>query len=105
MPPVVADYIGGIVRTLLAAALGYLVQHGLVSADATTQMVTWLTGVILVILWSVWQKYGAKQLQLTAQTMPTGATEAEVRKKVIAGDGVPSVLTAVAAVPVPVIKP
>jgi hypothetical protein len=96
MPPIVADYLGSIVRTLLAALLGYLVKRGLVDAQTTASMVTYLSGILLVLGWSLWQKYGAKLMLLTAQSLPSGMTEEAVQKTLVARKTLgtaPSVMT------------
>ena len=101
MPEILKKYLGSIIRTLLTSALAFLVQKGYVSESDTTEMVMWLTGVILVLLWSLYEKYSSQLQTLTALTMPQGATLEHVKEKIASPATVnPSVMTPVDEVPV-----
>lgn len=82
MPKVLQDYLGGIVRTLLMGGLTYFVKEGYISEDQTVELATWLTGTILIVGWSLYQKTISKRRQLVAQTMGPGVTEAQVIQEV-----------------------
>src|SRR5580704_15403585 len=100
MPPILYDYLFGIIRAVLAGLLGTLVAKGWATQDTTTQVITWLAGITVIALWSIWQKYGAKLLQVTAQTMPAGVSQAAVQAKINSGAPLPSVMTGANTVPV-----
>lgn len=70
----ILQIIGGIVRAVLAAYGGKLVESGLITADQLSQGIGAVI-VLLTILWSVWQKR-------RAATTPGGPynPHAEVRK-------------------------
>lgn len=60
MPPILVNIISGLVRTAVAAGLGYLVKKGIIlspDSSTTTEVVTYLTGVMAVAAWSIWEKY------------------------------------------------
>jgi hypothetical protein len=70
----ILQIVGGIVRTVLAAYGGKLVESGLITSDQLSQGIGAVV-VLLTLLWSVWQKR-------RAATTPGGAfnPNAEVRK-------------------------
>jgi uncharacterized membrane protein YdjX (TVP38/TMEM64 family) len=70
----IIQIVGGIVRTVLAAYGGKLVESGLITADQLSQGIGAII-VVLTLLWSIWQKR-------RAATTPGGAfnPNAEVRK-------------------------
>jgi hypothetical protein len=101
MPPIVYDFLFGLIRHGLTFLGGWLVERGLATTDQTNQLVEGVAVFLVGVLWSLWQKYGAKRKQLTAQTMPAGATETQVNAKIAAGV-VPSVLTGIDTTPMAV---
>lgn len=70
MPPILVSIISGLVRTAVAAGLGYLAHKGVIAApdsSVTTEIVTYVTGIVLVAGWSIWEKYGAHSKLAEAQ--------------------------------------
>lgn len=69
MSPIFVSIVGGIVRTLVAAGLGYLAHKGVIASDSAsiTEAVTYITGIALVVLWSIWEKYGTHLKVIQAQ--------------------------------------
>lgn len=60
MPPIFVSIISGLVRTAVAAGLGYLVKKGIIlspDSSATAEVVTYVTGILAVAAWSIWEKY------------------------------------------------
>jgi hypothetical protein len=96
--------LGGILRTVLAAGMAsfvaWLAKHGFaIESTQAEQMVTWITGILLIAGWSVWQKVWAHRLINTGASA-ANLTVAQVENRV--SDGLaPSVLTPKDAIPMP----
>lgn len=88
MPVLLAEFLGAILRVLLAGAAGFFVQRGILTQGQSDTMVLAFTGWLLVAGWSVWNKYRGRVKFMTALE---STTEAEVKEKIAAGDGSPIV--------------
>lgn len=82
MPTILSAALGAILRHVLTMGAGYLVAQGIWTKDESALYVGGATIFLLTLGWSVWQKVSAKRLQLVAQTMGPGVTEAQVIREV-----------------------
>ena len=89
MNPFLNEILGSIIRTGVAFVLGWFVNHQLITSDQATAWATGITGAVLILLWSIWQKYRSRQKLLTAMASPAGATERRIEASVAAGDAPP----------------
>jgi hypothetical protein len=89
MNPFISDVIGAIVRTVIAALLGMLVNQQLITHDQAEAWVTGITGAVIVLGWSIIRKYLTRQKLLTALASNAGTTEHEVEQLVKAGSAPP----------------
>ena len=108
MPSLYLDLVGALVRGLLQVLLGGLIAHHYLTVDQAGQLVSSLVvpivgvlGVVATLVWSWWKTWSQKRLQLVAQTMPAGSTEAAVKRQIASGAPVPSVLTSPTSIPIP----
>lgn len=93
IPTFVQQIIGTVVRAALVWLAAWLAtRHVTISDSQVLQLAAWATPLLAALAWSVWQKYGARQKQLVAQTMRAGVTEAQVESRLANGPA-PSVLT------------
>lgn len=85
--------VGTFVRAALVFASGWMAAHGGPSYtdDQLAKAVTSVTPVVVAVAWSIWQKYRARQKQLTAAAIGP-ASENLVALLVGAGQA-PSVLS------------
>ena len=96
MNPFAQQIIGAIIRTAvvwLAAKFG-----AEVSDDQVTSFVAQATPIVLVLAWSLWQKYHGRQKLLTALSRSRGMTENEIEREVSAGYA-PTVTTPKTSIP------
>ena len=93
----IKKYLGSLIRGLLAGVLPFLVANGVSEADSQ-QFITILAGLVVALVWSIWEKRYSRKETLMAAAMPGPSSLAEVKAKV--ADGLaPSVDTPVDAVP------
>jgi len=96
MSPFVQQIIGALVRTAivwLAAKFG-----STISEDKAVELTAQIAPVVIVIAWSIYQKYRGRLKLLTAQVTPAGKSEAQIDAIVDAGNA-PSVMTGKHEVP------
>jgi hypothetical protein len=79
--------LGALLRMLLLAAFGALIQRGVWTTGQVDQLALGLAGFISVACWALWNHYKNRLKFLTALETPAGATECEVVAKVNAGLG------------------
>lgn len=82
MNPLLQQFLGGLLRTGLQWLAAGLVAKGVFTPD---QMEAFITGAILAILtfsWSMWVKYKGRLRFLKAMEMPSGVSEAQVKREV-----------------------
>lgn len=96
--PFVQKLIGSVVRALLVGAGGYLVAKAVASEADVSGIVESLTPILAGLVWSFYEKYNSRQKLLTAQVMPAGATEEQVKAQ-IKFVGAPPVTLAIDQVP------
>ena len=100
MPTIYRDWLYAVLRHLLTAGGGWLIHNGYASSDVLTpQLLSGMAMLLGGVLLSAYQKYTAKQVQLTAQVTQHLATEDSIKAKVEWG-GAPSVFTPPDTVPV-----
>lgn len=87
MSPLLASFLGAILRHGLTLLAGYFVAHGYFSQGDAVNYVAGFIAFLLGLGWSLWQKYGSRIAFLTALQAPPNATEADVQAKIAAGIG------------------
>lgn len=94
MPTIIQQWIGVLVRAAILMITTWVAAHGGPSFtnDQVTKVVTDITPVLAVLLWSFWQKYKSRQKLLTAQASPIRLSERHVEMLVASGQA-PSVMT------------
>lgn len=105
MNPLFQKFAGGIARTLLASALvpvvHWLTVHGYVNGTDAQQFDTWLTGVIIVSGWSLYQKHTEQLKLLVAASAHAVVTEQQVENTIKSGVPLPPATTPKDEVPKP----
>jgi hypothetical protein len=86
MPTFLGDALGALIRWGLTLLLGGLVTHGIWTQVQFDNLAVGLTGAILVLAWSLWQKYGAIWWQHVALSASPATTPTQLAQKV--DDGV-----------------
>ncbi len=90
--PLLAAAIGSVLRFVLAAAFGFLVQRGIWSeAEAALYLSAAVAG-LLGLGWSLYQKYSSRLKLLTALAKPPATSEEQVEKMVAQGQAPPASL-------------
>ncbi len=103
MLPLYRDQILGVLRHFLTIGAGMLITHGmLTTALVSPELIAGAAVALLTIGMSMYQKFTARRVLVTALAYPVPATEALVQSKIDLGMPVPSVLTPPDVVPVPV---
>lgn len=97
MNPFLQQVLGTIVRTVVVWLAGKVGAE--VSDDQVTQITAQVVPVLLVLGWSLWQKYRNRQKLLTALGSSHRLTEHEVEAMVSAGEA-PTITTPKTAVPI-----
>lgn len=97
MPVFIQQVVGGLLRTTIAGALGWLVINGWITDQVATEFTAALVSLILVVAWSAWEKYANRKKLMVALTVPEGTTEAKV-ERIVKAEGAPSVMTSKDAV-------
>lgn len=87
MNPMIVTMLGSLLRALLLAAFGGLIDRGIWSTDQVEWLAVGLAGFVLTWGWALWKHYKSRIKFLTALETPAGATEAEVVAKISAGFG------------------
>lgn len=95
-----APFLKQIVSALVRIAIVWLATKfgASVSDDQVTQLTAQIAPVLLVVAWSLYDKYHGRLKLLTAAAAPYAVTEAQVERAVAAGDA-PSVLTPKRSIP------
>lgn len=101
MNPMAAAALGSVARFGLALAAGYLVRAGIWTDANATLYVEAATLGLISLGWSQWQKYHGRRKLVVALTLPP-TTEKHVELTIASGVPLPSVLTPVDVVPMPV---
>lgn len=70
----------GAVRHAFSGAFQYLVLKGWIVEGDAAQLMTVIATNVAVIGWSLWQKYGARKLFVTALKAPANTTEEQVKE-------------------------
>ena len=88
MSPLLAEFIGAVVRFLLTAAGAALVSRNVITADQVPHFVDGFVGPVLSGLlmvaalgWSLWHKYWSRLKLRAARELPAGADDADVLNK------------------------
>lgn len=93
MNPLLQSFLGSLLRSLLFAGAGYLVNAGVITHGEADQYITAFILFILPLGWSLWEKSQARKKLLTALILPPGTTENEVREYIKAGGVTPATNT------------
>lgn len=89
MNPFVQDIGGAVVRTLIGIMLGWLVKQQLITGEQAEAWITGLSGAVIILAWSLYQKYTSRQKLVTALASPAGSTERRVEQVISEGDAPP----------------
>lgn len=83
MPPVVKLILQAVVKVAVVWLAGFLAAHAnlTLSEAQIGALVTYLTPVALVLVWSIMQHFRNRKLLLTALMTPWAMTEREVRDR------------------------
>lgn len=101
MNPMLFEFLKALFRYALSPVFAYLVAKGVIQTDEAE---TYMLGFILFViplLWAWFDQWRKRRWQLTAQAMPAGATEQEV-KDVAKRGGAPSVSMKIDESPAPI---
>lgn len=85
MPTYLSAALGAVIRWALMLVLAPLVSKGILTDGQTSDLVIGVTGAVIVLLWSLYQKYGAQWWAMLALQQPAGTTPAELGTKVDTG--------------------
>lgn len=92
MNPILEKMLGSIIRHVLTLVVPFFVARGIWTPEEATGYVTAAVAAILVIGWSLWEKFSSQRNLVTALTMPANSTQAQVETKVKSGDTPPVTL-------------
>jgi hypothetical protein len=76
--PLLASFIGGLLRQALVGVSGYLVARGIFTQDEMTNYVSAFVAFAIGFGWMLWVKYRDRIKLLSALTLDTPATEAQL---------------------------
>jgi hypothetical protein len=85
MNPVLQQAALSILRWGLTLFAGWLTQHGWSDANAP-EYITAGAVALLALGWSIWQKYHAQVVTMTALAMPKGSTPEDLHESVTLGN-------------------
>jgi len=85
MAQLIAIMLGALLRMLLLAASGALIQRGVWTEDQVGQLALGLAGFVMVAAYALWNHYKNRLKFLTALETPPGTTEAKVDATIKAG--------------------
>jgi hypothetical protein len=92
MNPILASFIGSLLRYALMLLVPYFVKHGIFTESVAEGYVEAAVAGLLALGWSWWKIHGNRVKLLTALSLPQGSTENDVKAAVASG-AAPSVLT------------
>ena len=85
MSPLLAEFIGAVVRFLLTAAGAALVSRNIISAEQLPRFIEGFSGPLLsavlmaaALVWSLWHKYWSRLKLLAARELPAGADDEQL---------------------------
>lgn len=102
MNPLASEAVASILRSILKIAAGYLVAKGVWTGGDAATYVSAAALALVGLGWSYWTTYASRLKLLTALTLPTPKTEAQLTDHIAAGLPVPKVTTPITVVPVAV---
>ncbi len=77
------EILGTLVRAVLMVLAGWMIEHGVWTAEQAGRYVPYLSGGVVVLLvavgWGVWQKVKARAKFLLALESPQGTSEAAIK--------------------------
>lgn len=82
MPQFVKDIIGSVVRHALQGVIIWLVAKGWITEDQGSELILAIIAGVVLLAWSIWQKYGGNLKFFTA--LEATSTSAEVVQEKIA---------------------
>jgi hypothetical protein len=87
MDPLVAEFIGAVLRWLLTSIGAYLVAHHVITADQSDRFASALIPHLLLwapvaggLVWSLWAKYRSRLKFIAAADAPKGASEDSINQ-------------------------
>lgn len=98
MNPMVTEIIGSVVRWGITALVALLAGKSLLTPEqsaklSSPEVILYVTGIVVPLAWSIYQKYVSRQKLLTGLASPNGTTEAEVEQQVKSGVVTPPPVT------------
>lgn len=85
MNPLLQQFIGAILRHVLTFIGAWFVTQGILKPAQVDEMIAGAIVFILALLWSLYSKYRAKQIENTRAAMPAGATMVDAKELIAAG--------------------
>jgi hypothetical protein len=79
MHPLLASALGAVIRWALTLLVPFFVANGIWTPDESVAYVTGATIAILSLIWSLWQKYGARVEFLNALWSMPATPEKDVK--------------------------
>jgi len=89
MNPMLQEALGSILRWALTLAAGYLVSHGIWSADNAEKYVAAAVTALLALGWALWSSYIKRRKLVTAMATPSVVSEKAVEQMVQTGQAPP----------------
>lgn len=74
--------IGSLVRFVLAGAVGWMVQRGLITGEQGAMIIPAVVLGVITVTWAIWRKYKIQQRIATALALPAGASPDQLDKAV-----------------------
>jgi hypothetical protein len=79
IPELFMQVVTAIVRWALQGAFTFLVARGVLTEDLSSKTLVWVAGAVVVLLWSIYEKYKGRLHFTTALSLPAGSTTSDVR--------------------------
>lgn len=79
MNPLLASFIGSVLRFLLGFVSGWLIRMGVISSENAEEYIAGAIAALLALAWAFWQKYKTRLFIQAALAAPKDTPEAEVR--------------------------
>jgi hypothetical protein len=92
MNPLLAQFLGAILRWALTFAGAWFVKTGIITPDQSELFIGGAITALLSLAWVLWLKYADRLKLVTALDAERGTTEREVERRVAAGDSPPVTL-------------
>jgi hypothetical protein len=92
MNPLVAEFLGAVLRWTLQGVFVFLAAQGIITPEQGEKMIVGLIGSLITLAWVLWVKYGQRLKILTSLAAPKGTTEKAVESMIKQGETPPATL-------------